>query len=542
MKYLKLLAIFVAVVAGLYLALNWNGILQNSDDDGFSDEDLVNIEEICKNIEDEWLYASIWDSNLYINRFADIEQLKGMKLMSERGYNTLRSRLFECSVNKLNESFSNTLSSSNYKHKTICDLNQNVDVILRYEGIPEENLSMHNRLNHVRELYDFYTNVYNYVNSQHYIKANFDKKTRSWTSFDARQQSIINVAQHYKSNSLYVEIRNVPGFADGLNSEKIKEMTERYRDSFYTELSKEIISCYEYSVPSQEIKETDPNQAELTKEEITKIVYLQKLDNETQQVVASLYARYKNEYNNDQNTGYINFDDFNYYYAKFLEAKNEYLAYLQQQIDRIIDLAGENNYWLDKNYLDIYNNEQAFVNKLNDYKQALQMKDCIDNQYVNKLEESYNKMQVLYSNYNTYSDANNALDVKYDETRIKKLMADCKNIAINENNQYRRAEIEDLKNKLEIYDNRVFEMQQIIRDVDSKIKKYKDRNVNAEKAGRSINNYLEKNYEDKFTKIEEIPWLKSQRKKYMSNLAEDCYNSRTNQAYKDIMSIKVKIK
>lgn len=544
MKYLKLLAIFVAVVAGLYLALNWNGIFSNGEDDVFSDEDLVDIKEMCKNIEDEWRNVMIWDSNLYVDRFAEIEQLKGMKMISERGYNTLRTRLFECSVNKLNESFINALSPNNYKHNTVCSLNQGVEVISRYEGIPTENLSNYYRLNHIHELYGLYTNVYDYVNSKHIISANFDKKNKTWTSFDARQQSVINKAETYKNNPLYSEMRNVPGFADGLDSEKIREMTERYRDKFYADLSKQIISYYGYTVPSNNINATDPNQAELTltNENKTATVYLQKLDDETQRIIASLFDRYKNEYNNDNSTCYQEFDDFNYFYEKFLIAKNEYVDSRKNEINRIINLANENNIWLDKRYLDIYNNEQAFINTVNEYKTAIQMKDFIDDKdIVNKLEDSYSKMQVLYKNYNTYSDTNNALDVKYDETRIKALMANCDTIAKNESNPDRKDEIEVLHNKLDKYGDMVAEMQIIIKDIDSRINEYKDKNYKAEKAWDKLNKYIEKQYNDKFDKIDEIPWLKSQRKIYMSNLEKDCY-SRTNQARKEIMSVRIRKK
>ena len=168
------------------------------------------------------------------------------------------------------------------------------------------------------------------------------------------------------------------------------------------------------------------------------------------------------------------------------------------------------------------------------------MKDFIDDKdIVNKLEDSYSKMQVLYKNYNTYSDANKALDAKYDETRIKALMANCDTIAINESNPDRKDEIEVLHNKLDKYGDMVAEMQIIIEDIDSRIKEYKDKKKAWDKLDKYINK--EKQYNDKFDKIDEIPWLKTQRRRYMSDLEKDCY-SRTNQARKEIMSVKIRKK
>ena len=102
MKSLKLLLIFLVLVGGLFVALNWKSIITTvmGNGDKFVGEDLIHIGEKCEEIRNAWGRCTEWDESLYNAQRADIDQSKSMGMFSREGYNTVNNALRESATNK----------------------------------------------------------------------------------------------------------------------------------------------------------------------------------------------------------------------------------------------------------------------------------------------------------------------------------------------------------------------------------------------------------------------------------------------------------
>ena len=248
MKALKLLLIFVLLVGGLFVALNWESMTGSSGDEDFSEKDLIDIGVKCEEIRNAWGRCSEWDESLYTAQCADIDQSKSMGMFSREGYNTVNNALRESATNKACGSYLACL------HDTLFDSSK---LQLQYDGVlflkEHEKLENDPRVKEVEERHALYKKIDSFVRSPHYISPRFDAEDADWTSFAAYQNSILGTAKNYRNNKLYTtEMTHIPGFRNGLSESHVRSVTNAYRSDFYEKLCTQIINHFENDSVSQE--------------------------------------------------------------------------------------------------------------------------------------------------------------------------------------------------------------------------------------------------------------------------------------------------
>ncbi|MGN0282456.1 MAG: hypothetical protein ACI4B3_09175 [Prevotella sp.] len=246
MKALKLLAIFLIIVGGLFLAFNWGSLFDGaSNDDDFVNEDLIDISEKCDEIRKLWSSQTGWSDELYKTQREDIDQSKSMGMFSREGYNTVNNCLRETSTNKACDGYMSDLHAPSFSATDLQESYQGVIAIKAYEKLNEEP-----RIQKIEQIHKLYTSISNFIKSSHVISPKFDTNTADWVSFSSAQNGILQKAKGYKENTLFKELENIPGFKSGLNEESLKKQTNPQRKGFYQNLSSQIIDYFNSVEPT----------------------------------------------------------------------------------------------------------------------------------------------------------------------------------------------------------------------------------------------------------------------------------------------------
>lgn len=239
MKIIKLLGIFILTVAGVFTAINIDNLFGSSHDEEFADKDELDITDECDKIRQQWSAVSQWDREIYQSLRSDIDQSKSMGLFSREGYNTVNNTLRETSVNKACDAYKAELKSSEFK---------DVKLQKHYSGVREimaaESMEKDERIKDVIAIHDLYMKIRRFANSRCAIGAKFDGEKAEWVSFSSRQNGMISTARSYRNNAKYSEVKGIPGFAEALNEDNVRRLTEAQRSSFYSSLSNQIVSYY----------------------------------------------------------------------------------------------------------------------------------------------------------------------------------------------------------------------------------------------------------------------------------------------------------
>lgn len=240
MKIIKLILVFIVIVGGLFLALNWGSLFGNhSKKDDFVEEDLIDISEKCDEIRKAWASKTEWSDDLYKTQREDIDQSKSMGMFSREGYNTVNNCLRESATNKACDGYMSALHSSNFSDALLQKAYKGVVAINKYEKLDDET-----RIKSVEQLHSLYTDISKFVKSSHPITPEFDTDAADWVSFVSIQNGFLVKAKKYRDNPLFKEMANVPGFTSGLNEENIKKSTNPQRKEFYQKLSSQIIKFF----------------------------------------------------------------------------------------------------------------------------------------------------------------------------------------------------------------------------------------------------------------------------------------------------------
>lgn len=249
MKILKLLGVFLLFVGGIFLALNWNSLFTPNQGSGeFVENDKLDISKECDKIRKAWAASSGWDEALYNDLRDDIEQSKGMGLFSRDGYNTVNNCLRESVTNKVCDGYKDVMHTNPFTstcEKRLANYYRGVQFVKNHE-----NLTNDNRIGEVENLNSLYANVQRFITSRHRIVPNFDTSTADWKSFSSLQSGILSTAKSYRTNPLFKEMSHIPGFQDGLNEEKLMNITSKQRKDFYEDLSRQIICYFEAEEPT----------------------------------------------------------------------------------------------------------------------------------------------------------------------------------------------------------------------------------------------------------------------------------------------------
>ena len=246
MKIIKLVVIFLVIVGGMFLALNWGslfgGISQSED---FVDEDLIDISEKCDEIRKSWFSQTEWSEELYKTQREDIDQSKSMGMFSREGYNTVNNCLRETSTNKACDGYMSSLHASSFSTTDLQKSYQGVMAIKAYEKLNDEP-----RVKKIEQIHNLYTSISSFIKSSHTISPKFDTNTADWVSFSSAQNGILQKAKGYRDNQLFKEMENIPGFKSGLNEEYLKKQTNPQRKGFYQNLSSQIIDYFNSVEPT----------------------------------------------------------------------------------------------------------------------------------------------------------------------------------------------------------------------------------------------------------------------------------------------------
>ena len=246
MKILKLLVIFVLLVGGIFLALNWNSLFHSNDENGeFGGEDLIDISEKCNEIRKAWASQTGWSAELYQAEREDIDQSKAMGMFSREGYNTVNNCLRESATNKACDGYMDALHANPFSDAALQSANKGVKAIKAAEKLDGEQ-----RIVSVEKLHQLYSNINNFVKSRHIITPHFDTEKADWVSFASAQNGIISTARAYRQNPLFKEMENVPGFKTGLDEAALKKVTASQRRSFYEGLSSQIVAYFNTQEPT----------------------------------------------------------------------------------------------------------------------------------------------------------------------------------------------------------------------------------------------------------------------------------------------------
>lgn len=247
MKAIKLSIIFLVLVGGLILALNWESINKPTSDDDFLQEDLIDISSKCNEIRKAWEECLDWDENLYKSIREDIDQSKAMGMFSREGYNTVNNTLRESATNKACDGYLAALHNGGiFSDSKLQEYYKGVQSIKKHENLNDDL-----RVKNVEVRHELYTNIKRFVNSRHTIRPNFDAQNADWTSFATLQSRILDSARNYRQNKLYMEeMAHIPGFEGGLDESSLKESTTAQRSSFYKDLCSQIIDYFRNETPT----------------------------------------------------------------------------------------------------------------------------------------------------------------------------------------------------------------------------------------------------------------------------------------------------
>jgi len=246
MKALKLFAIFIVIVGGIFLAINWGSLFGSAiKGDNFVDEDQIDISEKCDEIKQEWSSQTEWNDELYKAQRDDIDQSMFMGMFSREGYNTVNNCLRETAINKACDCYKKALHAQSFSDAALQKAYKGVTAIKKYEKMDNEP-----RIKDVEQLHQLYTSITKFIHSGHKITPHFDQNKADWTSFASAKNSILSKARSLKANNLYKEMEHIPGFESGLNDKELERQANSQRKPFHEELSTQIIDYFNSVEPT----------------------------------------------------------------------------------------------------------------------------------------------------------------------------------------------------------------------------------------------------------------------------------------------------
>lgn len=250
MKIVKLVIAFIIITGAILLAINWNNIFAPTpDDEKFPNEDKLNISEECAKIRSEWERCTGFDINIYKSLRSDIDQSKTMGLFSREGYNIVNNCLRETSINKACDAYNNEIGNTvSFMHKKVCNCYKDVEELKELEQLD----NTVERVNQVIKLHEYYSKVKKFTDSSHPIRARFDTENADWTSFASQKQYVLSQGDKLLNNPLYTKVKHIPGFEKGLSQAFLRSATDKWRSSFYEDLSSQIINHFETLEPTED--------------------------------------------------------------------------------------------------------------------------------------------------------------------------------------------------------------------------------------------------------------------------------------------------
>lgn len=241
MKQLKLIIIFILLIGGIFLALNWDSIFENKSTISNVNRSKIDVTKKCDEIRKAWEQEKRWNEKLYEEQKTDIEQERlSHRYENEASYETVSSTLKESAVNKACDSYLDLLNdSANFSKSLLEELRNGILTLRNDYGLNDDQ-----RIKNNDDIHSLYTRALQFVESPHKITPSFDTKYHNWTSLEKEKELIVNQAKDITGNPNFDTIKNVPGFSKGLDENNLVELINNQEKTFYLELKNQILKHY----------------------------------------------------------------------------------------------------------------------------------------------------------------------------------------------------------------------------------------------------------------------------------------------------------
>lgn len=240
MKILKIILIFIVLIGGIFLALNWDSLFSDKSTAEIGDDNIIDTTEECDEIRKAWDNTDKWNLALYEDQKSAIEQKNISHRYEENSFETVMNTLKECAISKASESYKAVLNDPSVYSEAL--LSDQYNGVLRL--INDFNISGDKRIDDVKAIHALYTNALQFTKSDHIVTPVFDTKTHSWESLVNKRTKIINQAKAITSDPNYQFIQNVPGFSEKLDEEDVTAIINAQESQFYNELASQIVTHY----------------------------------------------------------------------------------------------------------------------------------------------------------------------------------------------------------------------------------------------------------------------------------------------------------
>ena len=232
---MKMYFIFLAACSIFFT----HGCTSNPDSSQHSTGDKIDVAAKCKEIRDAWAGQNGWNDSLYHAQRDDIDQSKSMKLLTEDGYITLNKTLREAAASTACAGYKSSLRVTPFSDGALQRNYKGVKTLAQAEQMGNDP-----QVSHIMQLHELYTNISSFIASDHAITAEFDTFRETWDSFAKKQYEVLSQAREFSGNALYSELSHLPGFQEGLDEAKLKDDTNAFRETFYNDLSNQIVAHF----------------------------------------------------------------------------------------------------------------------------------------------------------------------------------------------------------------------------------------------------------------------------------------------------------
>lgn len=264
MKYLKLALVFIGVLGGIVIGLNFdsikNIIIQGPDPD--SNPIPSSIEKLQKEIDEGWKQRNDWDEEFFIIKCNDINSY-------EKYYPTHIRPLFDANTRLAVERVDNNIFAqwrlSSCNHNIILKYITAIGIICKYDNTAKNNSRIQS-INNVNETYKAAL----VLAGKDFKKISILNNGVTWTSYNDYVNRIKNNVTNMLNNANYRNyLSNITAISQGLNSYRNRMHS---RASYYTQLESEIVNYYKRIAPS--------SRNEALYEQL-RMVYFDKFNNES---------------------------------------------------------------------------------------------------------------------------------------------------------------------------------------------------------------------------------------------------------------------
>lgn len=251
MKVIKLLLVFVVIVGGIFLAIEWSSIFPSTPkSEDFPKENKLDITQECDKIREAWELYDGWNEDAYTLLRSDIEQSRGMGLFSREGYNTVNNCLRENSINKACNGYHNALGKdcASFSHNAVQKSYDGVVKLMELEKLDDTE----QRVAKVLDIHCFYTDVKKFIENRHGVYPRFRTDNADWTSFATLRSIILKEGRKYREDPRFKKLEHIPDFSLKVSEEYLSDEIEGYRYGFYSNLSSQIIAYFQELEPTED--------------------------------------------------------------------------------------------------------------------------------------------------------------------------------------------------------------------------------------------------------------------------------------------------